>query len=453
MGDSSHGHGRRRWAYLVVITLAAIGVLGVAAPTALAVFEPIDVVCDNGNNTMHDDGVLFTSCAACHGTNDYYAPVDTAKCLVCHFGGYENRPVETGFGTCWSCHYPGENQDVVQNEVEGQTYDGCAAATDCHDVDPAANLPHFGANTKTCTDGCHRTSSQSIPNGSPHHDDGKANCYDCHDGVRALEKVHEPYAEVRDYDFGGPYPYCYTCHVGYEETHPDPAAIVHRTTLPTYKPAPVAYGGTAVVSGFLYTIAADGVTKIPVANYAVSLLEYEVPEFDWNTLQLKLTLVNDPATTANETGKYVFDAVAPIRNTTYAAIAKGQEIVGTGMYAKPARGTVLVKVAPKVTETLNKTSFALGGTITVTGKVIPWKTGGKVKWVFQRKIDGVWKTVTTTAKKLLADVDVADPGVDYSKASYTYKPGKKGAWRVKTTFVATTAYTTASSVYKTFTVK
>jgi len=436
MGGTAHTHDRRRWAHVVVLTLAVIGALGVVAPAALA-FDPIDVVCDNGNNTMHDDGVIFTSCLSCHATTDYNAPVDTAKCLVCHLGGYENRSVESDFGTCWSCHYPGENQDDVQ------TSDGCAAEGICHPVDAAGNEPHFGANTKGCVDGCHRTSSQSMPNGSPHHDDGKANCYDCHDGVRALEEVHEPYAEARDYDFGGPYPYCYTCHVGYDVTHPDPAVIHDRATLPVASPQPVVYGGTTVISGVLYTIADDG-TKYPVNNWGVSLLQYSgVPEFDWNTLQLKVT--------AATTGKYTFDAVTPIKNTQYAALAKGQ-VVGEYLY-KPARGTVLVKVAPKVTETLNKTSLALGGTITVKGKVVPWKTGGKVKWVFQRYIDGAWKTVTTTGTKLLTDVDVADPSVDYSTASYTYKPAKKGTWRVKTTFVATTEYTTASSVYKTFTVK
>ncbi len=317
-----------------------------------------------------------------------------------------------------------------------QSSDGCAAAIDCHDIVPASNLPHFGANTKGCVDGCHRTSAQSIPNGSPHHDDGKPSCYDCHDGAQALEKVHEPYVNPRDVDFGGPFPQCYSCHVGYEVTHPDPAAIVHRTTLPTASTNPVPYGGTTVVSGILYTIAPDG-SKIPVSGMLVSLL-YKVPEFDWNTLQLKLTL---------STGKYTFDAVTPLKNTTYAALAKGQ-IAGV-MFAKPARGTVLVKVAPKVTESLNKTSFTLGGTITVTGKVVPAKTAGKVKWVFQRYIDGAWKTVTTTATKLLVD----DAVLDFSTASYTYKPAKKGSWRVKTTFVATTEYTTASSVYKTFTVK
>jgi hypothetical protein len=443
MGGTVHTHDRRRWAHVVVLTLAVIGALGVVAPAALA-FDPIDVVCDNGNNTMHDDGVIFTSCLSCHATTDYNAPVDTAKCLVCHLGGFENRPVESGFSTCWSCHYPGVNQDVVQNEVDGQTFDGCAAATDCHDVDSAANLPHFGANTKTCTDGCHRSSSQSMPNGSPHHDDGKANCYDCHDGVRALEEVHEPYAEARDYDFGGPYPYCYTCHVGYEETHPEPESIVHRTTLPVASPQPVVYGGTTVISGVLYSIDAEG-TKWPVSGWGVSLLQNSgVPEFDWNTLQLKVT--------AATTGKYTFDAVQPAKNTQFAALAKGQ-VVGEYLY-KPARGTVLVKVAPVVTESLNKTSFALGGTITVTGKVKPWKTGGKVKWVFQRYVDGTWKTVTTTATRLLTDVDVVDPLLaDYSKASFTYKPGKRGTWRVKTVYVANTDYTTASSIYKKFVVK
>lgn len=446
MGDTVHAYGRRRWTRLVVLTLAALGVLGAATPAALA-FDPIDVVCEGGNNTMHGDGLLNTSCVSCHGMVapvEPIAPVDTSVCLTCHWGGYENRPAESGFDTCWSCHYPGENQDVVQNQVDGQTFDGCAAATDCHDVDSAANLPHFGANTKTCTDGCHRTSAQSLPNGSPHHDDGTPGCYDCHDGVRTIEKVHEPYVDARDTDFGGPFPQCYTCHVGYEVTHPDPASIVRRTTAPTASPQPVVYGGTTVITGILYTIDPLG-NKIPVADLPVSLLRYEVPEFDWNTLQLKVT--------AATSGKYTFDAVAPIKNTQYAALVKGQAILGTTMYAKPARGTILVKVAPKVTETLNRTSLALGGTITVKAKVIPWQTKGKVKWVFQRYIDGAWKTIITTSARALTDVDVADPGVDYSTASYTYKPAKKGSWRVKTVYVANADYTTASSVYKTFTVK
>lgn len=445
MGGTAHTHGRRRWAHLAVLTLV-IGLLGAVAPAALA-FDPIDVVCDDGNNTMHGDGVINTSCLSCHATTDYNAPVDTTKCLVCHLGGFENRPVESGFSTCWSCHYPGENQDVVQNEVDDQAFDGCAAATDCHDVDPAANLPHFGANTKTCTDGCHRNSSQSMPNGSPHHDDGKANCYDCHDGVRALEEVHEPYAEARDYDFGGPYPYCYTCHVGYEETHPDPAAIVHRTTLPTYKPAPVVYGGTAVISGVLYTIAPDG-TKIRMVGKEVSLFQYRVPELDWNTLQLTLTLPENPATSALEAGKYIFSPVAPIKNTRYAALVKGED-VGSGMYAKPARGAILVKVAPKVTTKLSRTSFSLGGSLYVTGKVVPAGTGGKVKWRFQRYVNGSWVTVVTTSTKVL--VDNADG--TFSTAVRKYTPAKRGTWRVKTFFLANADYAAASSIYVKFVVK
>jgi len=447
MGGTTHTHGRRRWAHLVVLTLAVVGVLGAVAPAALA-FDPIDVVCDNGNNTMHDDGVIFTSCLSCHATTDYYAPVDTAKCLVCHLGGFENRPVESGFDTCWSCHYPGENQDEVQNEVDGQTYDGCAAATDCHDVDPAANLPHFGANTKTCTDGCHRSSSQSKPNGSPHHDDGRANCYDCHDGVRALEEVHEPYGEARDYDFGGPYPYCYTCHVGYEVTHPEPEAIVHRTTLPVYKPAPVVYGGTTVISGVLYTIAPDG-SKIRMDGKEVSLFQYRIPELDWNTLQLTLTLPENPATLALEKGKYIFDPVQPVKNTRYAALVKGEEILGTGMYAKPARGEILVKVAPKVTTKLSRTSLSLGGSLYVTGKVVPAGTGGSVKWRFQRYVDGAWRTVVTTATKVL--IDNADE--TFSTAVRKYTPTKRGTWRVKTFFVANADYAAASSLYVKFVVK
>jgi len=442
MGDSDHAHGRRRWGRLIVLTLVAVGVVAAAAPVALA-YDPLDVVCDEGANTMHGDALLATTCYSCHGVTtpvEPITPVDTTRCLTCHWGGYENRLADTGFGTCWSCHYPGENQDDVQ------TSDGCAAATDCHDIDFANNLPHFGANTKGCVDGCHRTSAQSLPNGSPHHDDGTPGCYDCHDGVKTLEKVHEPYANARDADFGGPFPQCYTCHVGYEETHPDPALIVHRTTAPTYKPAPVVYGGTTVISGFLYTIAPDG-TKIPVAGRQVSLLQYMVPEFDWNTVQLKLTLTDNPATTANETGKYIFDAIQPIKNTQYAALVKG-EIVGS-MIAKPARGAILVKVAPKVTTKLSSTSFALGKSVYVTGKVVPAGTGGSVKWRFQRYVDGAWRTVLTTSAKVLVD----NTEGTYSTAVRKYTPTKRGTWRVKTMFVANADYTSASSLYVKFVVK
>ncbi len=134
---------------------------------------------------------------------------------MCHYGGYENRVEESGFDTCWSCHLPGENQDDVQ------TSEGCAAATDCHAVDAASNLPHYGANAKGCVDGCHRTSAQSYPNGSAHHDDGQPSCYDCHDGAQALEKVHEPFTAPLDVVSGGPF--CYSCHRGYDVTHPDPS--------------------------------------------------------------------------------------------------------------------------------------------------------------------------------------------------------------------------------------
>lgn len=435
MGGTVQAYGPRRWARLVVLMLAVIGVLGGVAPAALA-FDPIDTFCDNGVNYAHGDMVLETSCGGCHDV----VPVDpsdpkanTLKCLSCHYGGYENRPVESGFDTCWSCHNPGQNQDVVQNEVEGQAFDGCAAAIDCHAVDPAANLPHYGANTKSCTDGCHRVSSQSIPNGSPHHDDGLANCYDCHDGARALEKVHEPYTAVLDITNGGPF--CYSCHDGYKDSHPAPGAIVHRTMEIKANPLTVNYGGTTVVSG---SLTLDG-QPAPI----ITLLGRPVLALDWITLQSK---------TATSTGAYAFAAETPAKNTTYSSMTKGKYINADKVY-KPVRSSVLVKVAPVVTESLKPTSFALGGTITVTGKVVPSKTAGKVKWVFQRYIDGAWRTVTTTATKLLIDVDVADPGVDYSTAGYAYKPAKKGSWRVKTTFVATTEYTTASSVYKTFTVK
>ncbi len=427
MGGTVHAHGRRRWARLIVLMLAVVGALVVTAPTALA-FDPIDVVCDNGNNTMHGEtGSVPMTCYSCHGVDapvEPIDPVDTTKCLMCHLGGYKNRPVESDFGTCWSCHYPGENQDDVQ------TSDGCAAEGICHVVDAATNLPHYGANTKGCVDGCHRTASQSYPNGSAHHDDGLPSCFDCHDGGKALEKVHEPFTAPLDVVSGGPF--CYSCHLGYDVTHPDPDTIVERTLSLSALALTVKYGGTTVLTGGLV----DGTT--PVSGALITLLGRPVLTLDWIKLQ---------TATTNTYGKFTSDPVTPVKNTTYGAFTKGK--IDGDRVLKPVLGTVLVKVAPTVTTTLTPTSFLLGKSVYVSGKVKPAKTGGKVKWRFQRYVDGVWKTVTTTGTVLLDDFYDGT----YSWATRKYTPTKKGTWRVRTEFIATTEYAASNSAYVKFVVK
>jgi hypothetical protein len=102
-----------------------------------------------------------------------------------------------------------------------------------------------------------------------------------------------------------------------------------------------------------------------------------------------------------------------------------------------------VMVSPLLTIGLNKTSFALGGKVTAKGLVKPVATGG-VKVVVQRKkASGAWANVTT---KTLT-------GTDANTYSWTYKPGKKGSYRMQARVAATATTPAGKTVYKAFRVK
>jgi hypothetical protein len=434
MGASTHPRGRHRLPSLTLLTLVVVAALAVAAP-AMA-FDPIPFVCNGGANAMHGDGTLNTTCAVCHGGNPNpvppVAPVDTKVCgNSCHFGGYENRVAPSLFTKCWSCHAPGETQDAVQSSA------GCAAATACHTLDPAKNLPHYGANTKGCLDGCHRTSSQSVPNGSPHHDDGLASCYDCHDGAQALEKAHEPYADPRDLASGGHV--CQLCHVGYATVHPDPATIVHRKLDFTSTPLTVVYGSLTgtVPSGRLLLPSGAGQGDQQVYVQAKPVLGLDFVKLATPTL-IKTA-------TSGTVGAFSVPAQFPTSIISYRVYVKGLDKTATTGVMKPVMASVLVKVRPNLKMNLSTTSFLLGKTVTVSGTIDPPRPGGTVKLTFQKYTLGAWKTVLTkTVPFILPD------GKAYK---YAYKPASKGTYRVKASVVATPeliAYTTAN---KTFTVK
>ncbi len=190
------------------------------------------------------------------------------------------------------------------------------------------------------------------------------------------------------------------------------------------------YGGTTQLTGELKN---DGT---PVGGALITLLGRPVLTLDWIKLQ---------TTTTNVYGKFTSDDVAPTKNTTYDAITKGD--IEDDRVLKPALGTVLVSVKPIVTEKLSRTSFSLGGSVYVAGNVTPTKTGGKVKWRFQRYVDGSWRTVTTTGTMPLTDY------AEYSSATRKYTPNKRGTWRVRTYFLATTEYAGFYSAYVKFVVK
>jgi hypothetical protein len=82
----------------------------------------------------------------------------------------------------------------------------------------------------------------------------------------------------------------------------------------------------------------------------------------------------------------------------------------------------------------------------VKGRLTPARPGGYVKLTYQRKVDGVWRTVLTKSRAVVSTAD-------YSTYSHTYKPLKRGSWRVRASVAATTTLVGYKTVYKYFAVK
>jgi hypothetical protein len=81
--------------------------------------------------------------------------------------------------------------------------------------------------------------------------------------------------------------------------------------------------------------------------------------------------------------------------------------------------------------------------VTAKGVLKPFRAA-TVKITVQRKVSGTWRTATTKSRSANATSGAY---------SWTYKPTKKGAYRVHTTSAKTTLYTAATSPWRTFTVK
>jgi hypothetical protein len=329
-------------------------------------------------------------------------PDDTACTGSCHLGF-----VSRGENTCTSCHDPGQDQAAVQ------TPDGCAASN-CHVTEP-----HYGATTEGCTTSCHTTASPAAPNGSAHHtnDERTAPTIDTCDSCHVL---HEPF--IPDHT-------CFDCHAGYDVEHPAPASITARdlSLLPTA--TTVAWGNAVGFMGWLLY----GAAPFPGAPV---------------TLQAKPATAPAPAqvgtTYTGAAGDYGFDPLVPTAITTYRTLTPGTCL--DGVVVKPSLASVLVNVRYRLTIGLSRTSLPLGVTITVKGKLTPARPGGYVKLTYQRKVDGVWKTVLIKSKAVTSYAD-------YSTYSHTYKPLKRGSWRVRTSVAATTTLIGYTTVYKYFAVK
>ena len=101
-------------------------------------------------------------------------------------------------------------------------------------------------------------------------------------------------------------------------------------------------------------------------------------------------------------------------------------------------------VTPKLTLELSGVTsgtLRLGKRVTATGKVTPTSLAGcRVTLTVQRKLDSKWRRVTSLARTVSAR----------GTCSATYKPSKKGSYRLQATITKTAAHTAATTAWRSF---
>jgi hypothetical protein len=115
-----------------------------------------------------------------------------------------------------------------------------------------------------------------------------------------------------------------------------------------------------------------------------------------------------------------------------------------GMATSATRFTIMVK--PQLTLKLSGLSGAvlvLGKTLSLSGTVTPASLGGTVTLTVQREQSSKWLAVTSSARTISGS----------GTYSWTYRPVKKGTYRIKTTIAATAAHAAATTMWTVFTVR
>lgn len=408
---------RRRWMWCVPLVVMVI-LLALLAPTTAF-----------GRASWSHDGA---SCGVgCHLTNPPPGPGTNAECQACH-SGFQRRAGAPQ--DCWTCHQPGASMTALQQQA------GCVgvchfydagAGTYTSDATPHGTAPHYASTLKTCTT-CHGVAvSATNPDGSPHHDavdftaPTSASCLTCHDAASPVDGAPAYHGDLHT---GVTPTDCAHCHAGMTPDHPTAAALVNPTVSATWMMS----GTDVVVSGTLKA----GATALPDF---VGWVQWKGPlDTEWDAAR-------SMAVTTTATGTFTATVTAPATGTVYRVIFEGAQAGGTA-YA-PSLGTA-TQATVKTTITIKLTGLKggvlkLGRRVTVKGVVTPVRTG-KVTITFQRKAGGKWVKVKAVGRTINATSGAY---------SYTYKPGKRGSWRVNAKVPKTAEATAAKTAWKTFRVK
>ncbi|SCE80859.1 Serine protease, subtilisin family [Micromonospora mirobrigensis] len=143
--------------------------------------------------------------------------------------------------------------------------------------------------------------------------------------------------------------------------------------------------------------------------------------------------------TSTSTGALTYPGLRPDASTEYKWVYRGSNDETTGQaYIGAASQLKLVSVAPYLSAKLSRTSFALGGTVTLSGTVTPGHPSQTI--YLQRSIGGVWKDVATG--KLTST----------SAYAFTVKPAARGTYWYRVRKPADSDHLEARSPARSFTV-
>jgi hypothetical protein len=137
---------------------------------------------------------------------------------------------------------------------------------------------------------------------------------------------------------------------------------------------------------------------------------------------------------------------AAITATVPVAAVSGPVTVTTpgGAASSQASFTVIPRVTAGLTLGVRPASLRLGATVKASGMVTPASlAGASVKLTVQRRRGGAWASVKTVAV-------TANPGGPFA---WTYKPGRKGSYRLRAALAAAPANTAALTSWRAFTVR
>ena len=419
MGDSvGRRRARGRTFRLVLMTGAVLLAVLVAASVAHAV----------QNGTFDHDGARCAT--GCHtSTSGTGTPGTSTECEACHTG-FTLRSGATQ--ECWTCHRPG--QDMTPSQAPA----GCTGV--CHmyvpatggytnDQTPHGATPHYAASLRDCT-ACHGVATAvNAPDGSAHHDtvDRTAptdtSCLACHNEppITDLMSWHG------DLKTGGDPGDCKFCHVGMAGTHPAQSALV----VPRLAATAAMSGADVVVWGSL-TAGRAGLADVG------GWVQWKGPSDtdDWDA-------AFETTVTTSASGTYMATVPALGMNAQYRVIFGGA-VVGSAIY-RPSMSPASWKTIMVMTLVGPRAGvLKFGRSVTIAGSVQPTFPGRQTKVAIQRKAGAEWVNVKTVAAKISAKTGAY---------SCTYKPLKRGGWRVRASVPAMKSYKAAATSWTTFVVK